>query len=99
MDIITLSSLQRDGDENLETICKTYADMGIRGFRWIYGPRRPDRHRNGGERLAACTAKHHLIPDLHGIYQATYGLNRTYPKYPQLRVSWYGRMPLDGSKE
>lgn len=30
------------------------------------------------ERLAACTAKHHLILDLHGIYKP-HGLNRTYP--------------------
>lgn len=30
------------------------------------------------ERLAACTAKHHLILDLHGIYKPV-GLNRTYP--------------------
>ena len=65
-------------DENLETICKTYADMGIKGFKVDFMDRDDQTAIEMVERLAACTAKHHLILDLHGIYKP-HGLNRTYP--------------------
>ena len=65
-------------DENLETICKTYADMGIKGFKVDFMDRDDQTAIEMMERLAACTAKHHLILDLHGIYKP-HGLNRTYP--------------------
>ena len=65
-------------DENLETICKTYADMGIKGFKVDFMDRDDQTAAEMVERLAACTAKHHLILDLHGIYKPM-GLNRTYP--------------------
>ena len=65
-------------DENLETICKTYADMGIKGFKVDFMDRDDQTAVEMIERLAACTAKHHLILDLHGLYKPV-GLNRTYP--------------------
>lgn len=65
-------------DENLETICKHYADMGIKGFKVDFMDRDDQTAVEMVERLAACTAKHHLILDLHGIYKPV-GLNRTYP--------------------
>lgn len=65
-------------DENLENICKTYADMGIKGFKVDFMDRDDQTAIEMVERLAACTAKHHLILDLHGIYKPV-GLNRTYP--------------------
>ena len=65
-------------DENLETICKTYADMGIKGFKVDFMDRDDQTAIEMVERLAACTAKHHLILDLHGIYKP-HGQNRTYP--------------------
>ena len=65
-------------DENLETICKTYADMGIKGFKVDFMDRDDQTAAEMVERLAACTAKHHLMLDLHGIYKPM-GLNRTYP--------------------
>lgn len=65
-------------DENLETICKTYADMGIKGFKVDFMDRDDQTAIEMVERLAASTAKHHLILDLHGIYKP-HGLNRTYP--------------------
>ena len=65
-------------DENLETICKTYADMGIKGFKVDFMDRDDQTAIEMVERLAACTAKHHLILDLHGLYKP-HGLNRTYP--------------------
>ena len=65
-------------DENLETICKTYADMGVKGFKVDFMDRDDQTAAEMVERLAACTAKHHLMLDLHGIYKPM-GLNRTYP--------------------
>ncbi len=65
-------------DENLEKICKTYADMGIKGFKVDFMDRDDQTAVEMVERLAACTAKHHLVLDLHGIYKPA-GLNRTYP--------------------
>ena len=65
-------------DEDLENICKTYADMGIKGFKVDFMDRDDQTAAEMVERLAACTAKHHLILDLHGIYKPM-GLNRTYP--------------------
>ena len=65
-------------DENLEKICQTYADMGIKGFKVDFMDRDDQTAAEMVERLAACCAKHHLILDLHGIYKPM-GLNRTYP--------------------
>ena len=65
-------------DENLEKICLTYADMGIKGFKVDFMDRDDQTAVEMVERLAACCAKHHLILDLHGIYKPM-GLNRTYP--------------------
>ena len=75
---IVLWSVFNVMDENLETICKTYADMGIKGFKVDFMDRDDQTAFEMVERLAACTAKHHLTLDLHGIYKPV-GLNRTYP--------------------
>ena len=75
---IVLWSVFNVMDENLETICKTYADMGIKGFKVDFMDRDDQTAVEMVERLAACTAKHHLTLDLHGIYKPV-GLNRTYP--------------------
>ena len=75
---IVLWSVFNVMDENLETICKTYADMGIKGFKIDFMDRDDQTAVEMIERLAACTAKHHLILDLHGLYKPV-GLNRTYP--------------------
>ena len=52
--------------------------MGIKGFKVDFMDRDDQTAIEMVERLAACTAKHHLILDLHGIYKPV-GLNRTYP--------------------
>ena len=52
--------------------------MGIKGFKVDFMDRDDQTAVEMVERLAACTAKHHLILDLHGIYKPV-GLNRTYP--------------------
>lgn len=75
---IVLWSVFNVMDENLENICRHYADMGIKGFKVDFMDRDDQTAVEMVERLAACTAKHHLILDLHGIYKPV-GLNRTYP--------------------
>jgi len=65
-------------DENLETICKKYADMGVAGFKVDFMDRNDQTAVEMVERLARCCAKHKLLLDLHGIYTPV-GLNRTYP--------------------
>ena len=50
--------------------------MGIKGFKVDFMDRDDQTAIEMVERLAACTAKHHLILDLHGIYKPV-GLNRT----------------------
>lgn len=75
---IVLWSVFNVMDENLETICRTYADMGIKGFKVDFMDRDDQTAVEMVERLADCTARHHLILDLHGIYKPV-GLNRTYP--------------------
>ncbi len=52
--------------------------MGIKGFKVDFMDRDDQTAIEMVERLAACTAKHHLILDLHGIYKPV-DLNRTYP--------------------
>ena len=65
-------------DENLETICQHYADLGIKGFKVDFMDRDDQTAVEMVERLAKCAAKYHLILDFHGIYKPV-GLNRTYP--------------------
>ncbi len=75
---IVLWSVFNVMDENLETICKHYKDIGIAGFKVDFMDRNDQTAYEMVERLAKCTAKHKLILDLHGIYTPA-GLNRTYP--------------------
>ena len=75
---IVLWSVFNVMDENLENICRHYADMGVKGFKVDFMDRDDQTAVEMVERLAYCTAKHHLILDLHGIYKPV-GLNRTYP--------------------
>lgn len=75
---IVLWSVFNVMDEDLENICQHYAAMGIKGFKVDFMDRDDQTAVEMIERLAACTAKHHLILDLHGLYKPV-GLNRTYP--------------------
>jgi alpha-glucosidase len=65
-------------DENLETICKKYSDMGIKGFKVDFLDRDDQTAVEMAYRIAAMTAKYHLMLDYHGFYKPT-GMNRTYP--------------------
>lgn len=65
-------------DENLETLCKHYSEMGIKGFKVDFMDRDDQTAVEMTNRIAACAAKYHLILDYHGIYKPV-GLNRTWP--------------------
>jgi len=65
-------------DENLETACKKYADMGVKGFKVDFIDRDDQTAVEMAYRIAEACAKHHLVLDYHGFYKPT-GFNRTYP--------------------
>ncbi len=65
-------------DKELDKICKTYADMGIKGFKVDFLDRNDQTGVEMVYRICDACAKHRLILDLHGIYAPT-GINRTYP--------------------
>lgn len=65
-------------DGQLEEACRTYAAMGIKGFKVDFLDRDDQTAVEMVYRIADACAGHHLLLDLHGIYKPT-GLNRTYP--------------------
>ena len=65
-------------DKELETICKKYSDMGIKGFKVDFLDRNDQTGVEMVYRICEACAEHKLILDLHGIYAPT-GINRTYP--------------------
>ncbi len=65
-------------DKELEKTCKTYADMGIKGFKVDFLDRSDQTGVEMVYRICETCAKHRLFLDLHGIYAPT-GINRTYP--------------------
>lgn len=65
-------------DSQLETACKKYADMGIKGFKVDFLDRDDQTAVEMVYRIAEMTARYKLTLDLHGIYKPT-GINRTYP--------------------
>ena len=65
-------------DENLETVCKKYSQMGVKGFKVDFLDRDDQTAVEMAYRIAAVAAKYHLILDYHGFYKPT-GINRTYP--------------------
>ena len=65
-------------DSQLESACKKYADMGIKGFKVDFLDRDDQTAVEMVYRIAEMTARYKLTLDLHGIYKPT-GINRTYP--------------------
>ena len=65
-------------DEDLENICAHYSNLGVKGFKVDFMDRDDQTAVEMVERLAECTARHHMVLDLHGIYKPV-GLERTYP--------------------
>lgn len=65
-------------DDQLEEACKTYSEMGIKGFKIDFFDRDDQKTVNAVYRIASVCADHQLMLDLHGMYKPT-GLNRTFP--------------------
>jgi alpha-glucosidase len=65
-------------DEHLEEACRTYAGMGIKGWKVDFMDRNDQGAVEMAERLARTCASYHLLLDYHGFYAPT-GMSRTYP--------------------
>ena len=65
-------------DRDMERVCKTYSEMGVKGFKIDFLNRDDAQMVDFASRAAAMCAKYHLLVDFHGTYKPT-GLNRTYP--------------------
>lgn len=81
-------------DAQLEEACAHYAKLGIKGFKVDFIDRDDQLAVEMVYRLAAATAAHRLLLDIHGIYKPT-GLNRTFPHivnfegvYGQEELKW-----------
>ncbi|MCI1647502.1 MAG: glycoside hydrolase family 97 protein [Bacteroides sp.] len=65
-------------NRDMEKVCKTYSEMGIKGFKVDFMDRDDQVMVDFHRRAAEMTAKYKLMIDFHGTYKPT-GLNRTYP--------------------
>ena len=65
-------------DRDMDSICRHYSNMGIKGFKVDFIDRDDQKAVDFYYRMAETAAKHHLIIDFHGAYKPT-GLSRTYP--------------------
>lgn len=65
-------------DSQLEEACKTYAAMGIKGFKADFLDRYDQEAVDMIYRIADRCAQNHLLLDYHGIF-APQGIQRTYP--------------------
>lgn len=64
--------------KDMDSICKHYADMGVKGFKLDFMDRDDQLMVDFHHHAAQATAKHKLLIDFHGTYKPT-GLQRTYP--------------------
>lgn len=65
-------------DNDMERVCKHYAEMGIKGFKIDFMDRDDQYMVDFNRRCAEVGAKYKLLIDLHGMYKPT-GQNRTWP--------------------
>ena len=65
-------------DKDMDSVCKHYSQMGVKGFKVDFMDRDDQKIVNFYYRMAETAAKYHLLIDFHGAYKPT-GLNRTYP--------------------
>lgn len=65
-------------DRDMENVCKTYAEMGVKGFKVDFMDRDDQAMVDFYYRCAETAAKYRLIIDFHGAYKPT-GLHRTWP--------------------
>ncbi|MEL7588088.1 MAG: glycoside hydrolase family 97 protein [Prolixibacteraceae bacterium] len=65
-------------DRDMENVCKTYSEMGVKGFKVDFMDRDDQAMVDFYYRCAETAAKYKLMIDYHGAYKPT-GLHRTYP--------------------
>lgn len=65
-------------DRDLENVCKTYSELGVKGFKVDFMNRDDQYMVDFYYRCAETAAKYKLLIDFHGAYKPT-GLNRTFP--------------------
>lgn len=65
-------------DRDMENVCKTYSEMGVKGFKVDFMDRDDQAMVDFYYRCAETAAKYKLMVDYHGAYKPT-GLHRTYP--------------------
>ncbi|MDR0728985.1 MAG: glycoside hydrolase family 97 protein [Prevotellaceae bacterium] len=65
-------------NRDMERVCRTYAEMGVKGFKVDFMDRDDQLMVDFHRRAAETAAKHKLLIDFHGTYKPT-GLQRTYP--------------------
>lgn len=80
-------------DEQLETVMRHYAGMGIAGFKIDFLDRNDQTAVEMAWRIADAAARHHLILDYHGIFPPA-GLSRAYPNV----VNYEGILGLENCK-
>ena len=84
-------------DKDLEKACKTYAKMGVKGFKVDFMNRDDQPVTEQLDRIAEAAAQHHLIVDYHGMYKPA-GMNRTWPNVLNFEGVW-GLEQLKWTKE
>ena len=65
-------------DRDMENVCKTYSEMGVKGFKIDFMDRDDQPMIDFYYRCAETAARYHLMVDFHGAYKPT-GLHRTWP--------------------
>ncbi len=65
-------------DRDMEKVCKTYSEMGVKGFKVDFMDRDDQAMVDFYYRCAETAARYKLMVDYHGAYKPT-GLHRTYP--------------------
>ena len=74
-------------DKDLEKACRTYANMGIKGFKVDFMDRDDQTIPEQLYRIAETAARHHLLLDFHGMYKPS-GMNRTWPNVLNFEGVW-----------
>ncbi|MDR2361290.1 MAG: glycoside hydrolase family 97 protein [Prevotellaceae bacterium] len=65
-------------NRDMERVCRTYSEMGVKGFKVDFMDRDDQLMVAFHRRAAETAAKYNLLVDFHGTYKPT-GLQRTYP--------------------
>ncbi len=65
-------------DRDMENVCRTYSEMGVKGFKVDFMDRDDQTMVDFYYRCAETAARYKLMIDYHGAYKPT-GLHRTYP--------------------